>query len=154
MISTIGRTVKVTSLTIIFALLSPIMAISVNAKNQPGRANRASLTEDQKIIHVLDRLGFGASPGDIEHVRSIGIDKYIDQQLNPGSIDDSALTARLRNYEVLNMETSDLFAKYPNPGALLRMLEGANQNVRQNQNSDSMAMENDEKNEKDLQKAR
>src|SRR6476620_1048537 len=82
------------------------------------------LTENQKILHVLNRLGFGARPGDVERVKAIGLQKYIDQQLNPSSIDDSAAEARVKNLEVMNLSTADLFAKYPNPGALLRQLEG------------------------------
>src|SRR5687768_12908735 len=55
------------------------------------------LTEEQKIIHVLNRLGFGARPGDVEKVKAIGLQKYIDQQLNPASINDSAAEAKLQN---------------------------------------------------------
>lgn len=83
-----------------------------------------TLTEEQKIIHVLSRLGFGARPGQIEMVKKMGLQNYIDQQLDPASIDDSAAEARVKNLEVFNLSTADLFAKYPNPGALLRQLEG------------------------------
>src|SRR6476659_3535259 len=38
------------------------------------------------IVHVLNRLGFGAMPGDVERVRRMGLDKYIDQQLRPDAI--------------------------------------------------------------------
>src|SRR3982750_2679910 len=82
------------------------------------------LSEDQKIIHVLNRLGFGARPGDVERVKAMGLEKYIDRQLDPSSIDDSLLDAKVKNLEVMNLSTADLFAKYPNPGALLRQLEG------------------------------
>src|ERR1035438_5476070 len=40
------------------------------------------LTTDQQIVHVLNRLTFGPRPGDIEEVRRIGVDKWIDQQLH------------------------------------------------------------------------
>lgn len=82
------------------------------------------LTEDQKIVHVLNRLGFGARPGDVEKVKAFGLEKYIDQQLNASSIDDSVAEAKVKNLEVFNMTTAEVFAKYPNPGALLRQLEG------------------------------
>ncbi|HKX84020.1 MAG TPA: DUF1800 domain-containing protein, partial [Pyrinomonadaceae bacterium] len=83
-----------------------------------------SLTEDQKILHVLNRLGYGARPGDVEKVKAMGLQKYIDQQLNPSAIDDSVAEAKVKNLEVFNMSTAEVFAKYPNPGALLRNLEG------------------------------
>ena len=84
----------------------------------------AKLTEEQKIIHVLNRLGFGARPGAVDKVKAIGLQKYIDRQLNPSSIDDSAAEAKVRALDVFSLSTAELFAKYPNPGALLRQLEG------------------------------
>jgi len=86
-----------------------------------------SLTEDQKILHVLNRLGFGARPGDVERVKKIGLEKYIDQQLNPSTIDDSVAEAKVKGLEIFNMSTAEVFEKYPNPGALLRQLNGGRQ---------------------------
>ena len=65
-----------------------------------------TLTEDQKILHVLNRLGFGARPGDLERVKKIGLDKYIDQQLNPSTIDDSVAEAKVKGLEIFNMSTA------------------------------------------------
>ena len=39
--------------------------------------------DDKTIVHVLNRLGFGPAPGDVERLRRMGLDKYIDQQLRP-----------------------------------------------------------------------
>ena len=104
---------------VIIAMLAPASLIRANE----GAASKG-LTEEQKILHVLNRLGFGARPGDVERVKSIGLQKYIDQQLNAASIDDSAAEARVKNLDVFDLSTAELFAKYPNPGALLRQLEG------------------------------
>lgn len=104
---------------LIWVIASPVLAIKPTV-NPAAK----SLTEDQKIIHVLNRLGFGARPGDVEKVKAIGLQKYIDQQLNPASIDDSVAENRVKNIEVFKMSTAEVFAKYPNPGALLRQLEG------------------------------
>ncbi len=82
------------------------------------------LTEEQKILHVLNRLGFGARPGDIAKVKAVGLQKYIDQQLDAGSINDSVAEAKVKNLDIFSMSTAELFAKYPNPGALLRQLDG------------------------------
>ena len=40
---------------------------------------------DKQIVHVLNRLTFGPRPGDIQQVRRMGVDKWIDQQLHPGT---------------------------------------------------------------------
>jgi len=82
-----------------------------------------SLTEEQRIIHVLNRLGFGARPGDVERVKAMGIEKYIEQQLHPDQIADSAAETKLRELSVLNMTTAELYEKYPQPGQLLRQLQ-------------------------------
>ncbi|HTK38802.1 MAG TPA: DUF1800 domain-containing protein [Pyrinomonadaceae bacterium] len=110
---------KLTVFALTFAMFSPVLAF-------PGgpQPNAKPLTEDQKILHVLNRLGFGARPGDVEKVKAMGLQKYIDQQLNPSSINDSAAEAKVKNLDIVNMSTAELFEKYPNPGALLRQLEG------------------------------
>jgi uncharacterized protein (DUF1800 family) len=48
-----------------------------------------------RVVHVLNRLTFGPRPGEVERVREIGIERWIEQQLHPESIADSAGTAAL-----------------------------------------------------------
>jgi uncharacterized protein (DUF1800 family) len=107
-----------------------------------GETPAKGLTEQQRIMHALNRLGFGARPGDVERVKAVGLQKYIDQQLNPSSIDDSAAEAKVKGLDVFNMSTAELFAKYPNPGALLQQLEGRNRNQQaQQQNPQEMTQD-------------
>ncbi len=143
---------RVTAFFALFALLSPL--ISVGPYANPAIANPAvgGLTEDQKVLHVLNRLGFGARSGDVERVKSIGIKRYIEQQLNPQSIDDSLTASKLSNFEVLNMETEEIFAKYPQPGQLLRMIEGNGRGQRPDRQNNA-AME-DEKSQAQQQAER
>lgn len=108
-------------LLVLSSFLIPSVALADDSKP------KKSLTEDQKIIHVLNRLGFGARPGDVEKVKAMGLDKYIDQQLNASSIDDSVAEAKVGDLEIYKMTTAQVFEKYPNPGALLRQLEGGRQ---------------------------
>jgi hypothetical protein len=56
----------------------------------------------------------------------MGINKYIEQQLNANSIDDAQTEARLKNLDVLKMSNEELFAKYPNGQAVLRMVAKEN----------------------------
>ncbi|MDI1242362.1 MAG: DUF1800 domain-containing protein, partial [bacterium] len=110
---------KLAAASIVWLLTVPVFA-GIIAPPPPAK----SLTEDQKILHVLNRLGFGARPGDLEKVKAIGIQKYIDQQLNASTISDATAEGKVKNLEVFNLSTAEVFAKYPNPGALLRQLEG------------------------------
>jgi hypothetical protein len=75
---------------------------------------------------VLNRLGFGARPGDLEKVRALGVDRYIEQQLFPEKIEDSASEARLQNLETLRMTTAELYEKYPQPNQLIQQLQRRN----------------------------
>jgi uncharacterized protein (DUF1800 family) len=111
---------KFTAFLTLYCLITPVLTISA----ADGNPSRKPLTDDQKIIHVLNRLGFGARPGDVEKVKAIGLQKYIDQQLNPSTVDDSIAESKVKNLEVFQMSTAEVFAKYPNPAALLRQLEG------------------------------
>src|SRR5438128_12350799 len=46
------------------------------------KGTKSALTEDQKITHLLNRLGFAPRPGDVERARAMGLDKFTDQQLH------------------------------------------------------------------------
>src|SRR4051794_38669614 len=82
----------------------------------------AALTEDQKITHLLNRIGFGPRLGDVERVRQLGVDKFIDQQLHPERLEDAAVEARLKNIESIHMGLSELAEKSPEPGMMAREL--------------------------------
>ena len=116
---------KFVAASVLATMLAPVFAVGTRAQTM-NKPNAKSLTEDQKVLHVLNRLGFGARPGDIERVKSMGVDKYIEQQLNPNRIDDAATEARLKNLDVLKMSNEELFAKYPNGQAVLRMVAKEN----------------------------
>lgn len=109
----------------IAALLAGTLAVGISAQNMkaPAGKSAAKLSEDQRILHVLNRLGFGARPGDAERVKAMGVENYISQQLFPDKIDDVATEAKLQNLETLRMSTARLYEKYPQPGQLLRQLQ-------------------------------
>ena len=84
-------------------------------KKFKGNLPITELTEDQAILHALNRLAYGPRPGDVEHIREIGLEKWIDQQLHPESIDDSALDERLSQYSTIKMSSRQLLKAYPPP---------------------------------------
>jgi len=98
------------------------------------------LTADEAILHALNRLAYGPRPGDMERIKQVGLAKWIDQQLSPNSINDSAVEARLEIYPTLKLHTSQLLAEYPNPKqAAKQELKAQNQNA--NQQSGASAAE-------------
>ena len=71
---------------------------------------------DRQIIHVLNRIGSGPTAEAVAHVKAIGIDRYIDEQLDPGALPEpAALTDRLAALDTQGLGASELFAKYGPP---------------------------------------
>ena len=96
---------------------APSAARDKKQKQDPALKNLpiTELSADEAIFHALNRLAYGPRPGDVERVRQMGLAKWIDQQLNPNSIDDKALEARLGDYPTLKMSTTKLIEDYPQP---------------------------------------
>src|SRR5437016_4303820 len=92
---------------IVFLLLAlPVL----NASSAPRE-----FTEEQKATHVLNRLGYGARPGDVARVEQMGIRQYIEQQLHPEQINDAATENRLTMFPSIHMAADELMARYPEP---------------------------------------
>jgi uncharacterized protein (DUF1800 family) len=85
-----------------------------NAKTHAA-AKPAPLTKRERAEHALDRLTFGPRPGDVERVEKMGVERWIDQQLHPEKIEDSALEARLNALPAMRLSTEELIRSYPPP---------------------------------------
>jgi len=73
------------------------------------------MPDDQRIAHVLSRLTFGARPGDLERVKTMGIEAFIAQQLDADSIDDTGAIAKLKKLPTLGMATPVIIEQYTPP---------------------------------------
>ena len=67
--------------------------------------------ETAKIRHLLRRATFGVRPGDIEAVKKMGIEAWIDRQLEPQMIPDPEVDKRLEGFETLKMTTGEYTAR-------------------------------------------
>jgi uncharacterized protein (DUF1800 family) len=74
---------------------------------------------DEQIVHLLNRVSFGPAAGDIETVRRMGVDAYLEQQLRPSLLPKSQLLdQRLSELSTLDASLTSLAEKYgPPPGA-------------------------------------
>jgi uncharacterized protein (DUF1800 family) len=76
----------------------------------------APIPAELRPIHVLNRLAFGPRLGDIERVREIGVERYIQEQLHPESIPaPAALAAQIAALDTLRMTPVQLFIEYGPP---------------------------------------
>jgi len=100
------------------------LVLPAATKPPAKRKPLAPLTKEQRAIHALNRLTFGPRPGDLGQVLSLGVDKWIDHQLHPEAVDDSALNARLGPLRTLNMKPRDLVQAFPNPGMIKAVVDG------------------------------
>jgi uncharacterized protein (DUF1800 family) len=72
-----------------------------------------SLSSQQKIFHVSNRLTFGTSMEDIDKINKIGVDSYVAQQLNPKNIElTNLLASNTSKYKVLQMNVLEIFKRY------------------------------------------
>ena len=83
-------------------------------------APTAAVTGDRQILHALSRLTYGPRPGDAERVRALGVSAWIDRQLRPRTIDDSATERALAELTTLRMPIPELLREYPRPDPRLR----------------------------------
>jgi len=84
-------------------------------KKFKGKLPISELTEDEAILHAMNRLAYGPRPGDVEQIRQTGLEKWIDQQLHPETINDADLNLRLQRYPTLEMSSKRLLEEFPRP---------------------------------------
>ncbi len=93
-----------------------ILALSLGFSVLPNNAQAESIPSELKPIHVLNRLAFGPRPGDVERVKSIGVDQYIKEQLSPNSLSPpDSLATRLEGLSTLRLTAPELFVEYGPP---------------------------------------
>jgi len=102
------------------------------AQSAPPAAAKAApaqtipqMTDDQKVLHALNRLTFGARPGDVEAVKKMGLDKWLAMQLHPDDIaENPLLETKLLPLDTLRMSTAEMVNKYPSQQILKAIADG------------------------------
>src|SRR5258708_22894069 len=95
----VGTSAAVVGGEIVNALAAPDLPPSLQAS--------AAATVDP-VVHVLNRITFGPRPGQVDAVKKIGVQAFLEQQLNPQTINDDAVQQRLGNYITLDMTPAEL----------------------------------------------
>ncbi len=84
----------------------------------------SSASDQRRALHALNRLTFGPRPGDVQRVMAIGVDQWIDLQLHPEKIDDSALAGHLEPLRTTRLSTKDLAEDFPDGQEINQIISG------------------------------
>ena len=119
---------------VVASILAAQMAVPVGAVGQMDERRRephasasepnTRLSNDEKILQVLNRFTYGPRPGDLEKVRAMGLSAWFQQQLNPQSINDAGLEARLESYPAMRLPIEKLMEEYPTQNMVRATMNG------------------------------
>ena len=77
----------------------------------------APLSQDQRIVHFLNRTSFGPTLGNMQRAARIGIRAYLDEQLAPEKIPDNPAEERVAGLKTMRFNSRELIELYPPPRA-------------------------------------
>jgi len=80
--------------------------------------------EQKRAVHALNRLTFGPRPGDVQQEMAIGVEKWIDLQLHPEKINDSALDSRLAFLRTVHMSSKEIAEEFPDQQMIRQVMDG------------------------------
>ena len=95
----------------------------VLAKKKDTSAD-AGAAEQKRAVHALNRLTFGPRPGDIQQVMAKGVDNWIDLQLHPERISNSALESHLAPFRTLRMSSHEIAEEFPDNELIKQVMAG------------------------------
>ncbi len=109
---------------LVWSLLYSATPTFAHTRHTSQSITPSKLQPHERALQALNRLTFGPRPGDVERVEAMGVDRWIDQQLEPDTIDDSALEARLDSYPAMRLSQHDLLLKYPTDAFIRAAADG------------------------------
>jgi len=75
-------------------------------------AQSPTLTPRDSAFHALNRLAYGARPGEADSVAQFGVMKWIERQLDADHVSDTRLAEREREFKILDYDRADLAGRY------------------------------------------
>ena len=112
------------------SLVAVMLAVLPAATKKPDTATsdqpfRTALTKEQRLTHAVERLSFGARPGDLDRIRQLGVDRWITDQLHPERIaENPILDEKLKPLVSLTMDSATLVRNFPPQQVIKAMYEG------------------------------
>lgn len=118
---TVYRFAGIVSIITVFGLVLSSFddtAREINAAKFPYQ--QAGLTREQAAAHLLSRFTYGAQPGQVQEVASMGLENWFRQQLKADLREDS-LVLMLDKYDLLKMSNAEMVNTIPRGGAIGRL---------------------------------
>jgi uncharacterized protein (DUF1800 family) len=97
-------------------------ALATLAAGGARKIPRTKLTPEQRASHLLNRITYGPRPGQVAAVMAQGEAAFLEAQLHPEAIDDSAVEKRLASAATLRLSSLEIAALFPPPGAIQRLV--------------------------------
>src|SRR5947209_19915047 len=88
-------------------LVATVALLTAQAPGPPP-----SLTARDSAFHALNRLAYGARPGEADSVARVGVMRWIEQQLDADHISDSRLAQREHEFKILHYDRGDLAERF------------------------------------------
>ena len=88
--------------------LSLIATLCLLTTQAPG----ASLTPRDSAFHALNRLAYGARPGEADSIARVGVMRWIEQQLDADHVPDPRIAEHERQFKILDYDRADLAGRY------------------------------------------
>ena len=92
----------------ILPLVAGLLALFLTGPIRAQEIASGMSSDRDEIVHVLNRMTFGPRPSDVEAVRKMGLRNYIERQLHPETIDDSAVEQQVAGFDLLAMSPQQL----------------------------------------------
>jgi uncharacterized protein (DUF1800 family) len=73
------------------------------------------LTQEQMVVHFLNRISFGATREAVQKVNRMGISAYLEEQLHPERISDTLVEEKLAGLKTMRLSSRELIELYPPP---------------------------------------
>ncbi len=133
---------------VVFSFIASTAFIPVDPYSSTLRMpyQQAGLSKEQAAAHLLNRFSFGIQPGQIEEVVKMGLENWLQQQLE-ASLPDTELDKRLAGFDALQMSNEAIVNHYLTPAQIIRL--GVQQKIIRN---DSLSNTDREKYRQELAK--
>ena len=112
---------KLTLLSLCLGLACAVPQLPAKKKEKPAEL---APNEQKRAVQALNRLTFGSRPGDVQQVVAIGVDRWIDLQLHPEKLSDTAIDSRLAAFRTLHMSSKEIAEEFPDNQMIKQVMDG------------------------------